>query len=373
MLELKNICLSVDDAMWLSDISMQLRGGRFNVLLGPTLSGKTSLLRVICGLEKPNSGAVLLNGKDITRLAVQRRRVAMVYQQFVNYPTMSVADNIASPLVAARAPAAEIKRRVRQVAELLRLETMLTRRPAALSGGQQQRVALARALVKDADIVLLDEPLANLDYKLREELREELPKLFAEREAIVVYATSDPQEALLLGGTTAAMYHGRLAQIGDTDSVYRRPDSLAAARVFSDPPINVARVGLRGGRIMLGDDGAQMTARGRLARLGDGDYFFAFRAHHLLDAPPASSDAEDDADDVLALPATVQLAEMTGAECFLHAQVGGGPGGQNWVMQTRPERRREVGAAITCYVRPRDIFVFDARQQRVDLRGGADN
>ena len=145
----------------------------------------------------------------------------MVYQQFINYPNWRVRDNIASPLKIARLPRAEIRRRVDEVCELLRLGALLNRYPHELSGGQQQRIALARALVKRARLILLDEPLANLDYKLREELREELPGLFAASGATVVYATTEPTEALLLGGYTATVHEGKVCQYGETGAVFK--------------------------------------------------------------------------------------------------------------------------------------------------------
>ena len=187
-------------------VSLTLERGSMNVLLGPTLAGKTTLMRLMAGLDQPSSGRLLLDGKDVTGLHVRKRSVAMVYQQFVNYPSLTVFENIASPLRVARLPKAEIETRVREAARLLRLEPMLQRLPAQLSGGQQQRTAIARALVKRADVVLLDEPLANLDYKLREELRDQLPPIFASTNAILVYATTEPTEALLLGGQTATLW-----------------------------------------------------------------------------------------------------------------------------------------------------------------------
>ena len=191
------------------------------MLLGTTLSGKTTLMQLMAGIQKPSSGTIRFRGKDVTGVAVQQRNVSMVYQQFINYPNFSVYDNIASPLKVAGMDKAEIERRVMAAAELLRLKPMLKRRPSELSGGQQQRTAIARAIVKDSDLILLDEPLANLDYKLREELRDELPKLFAGRNAIVVYATTEPTEALLFGGNTATLHEGRITQFGPTSSIYR--------------------------------------------------------------------------------------------------------------------------------------------------------
>ncbi|MEO1294183.1 MAG: ATP-binding cassette domain-containing protein, partial [Pseudomonadota bacterium] len=156
---------------------LTLEPGTMNVLLGPTLSGKTSLMRIMAGLDVPSTGRVLWQGTDVTGQRVQDRGVAMVYQQFINYPSLSVYENIASPLRLQRVPRDEIDKRVRATAELMRLEGFLDRKPLELSGGQQQRCAMGRALVKGAGLVLLDEPLANLDYKLREELRAEIPKI----------------------------------------------------------------------------------------------------------------------------------------------------------------------------------------------------
>ncbi len=210
------------------------------VLLGATQAGKTTLMRVMAGLDKPSAGQVMADGQDVTGVPVRERNVAMVYQQFINYPSMTVADNIASPLRlrGAHTPA-DIEARVAELAAKLHIEPFLKRLPAELSGGQQQRVALARALAKKAPLMLLDEPLVNLDYKLREELREELSALFSSGESTVVYATTEPTEALLLGGYTAVMDAGELLQYGPTAEVFHRPQSIRVARAFSDPPMNL--------------------------------------------------------------------------------------------------------------------------------------
>ena len=162
-------------------------------------------MRLMAGLDTPTVGRILANGVDVTGVSVRRRSVAMVYQQFVNYPSLTVYENIASPLRVAGVSCGEIDSRVGEAARFLRLDQLLQRLPGQLSGGQQQRTAIARALVKRADLVLLDEPLADLDYKLREEMREELPKVFAQSGAILVYATTEPVEALLLGGVTCCV------------------------------------------------------------------------------------------------------------------------------------------------------------------------
>ena len=175
-IELRNITFRVGSESHIYETTLTLEPGGFNILLGTTLSGKTTLMRLMAGLEKPTAGKVLANGRDVTGLPVQKRSVAMVYQTFINYPSFTVYENIASPLKVAGLNKKEIDEKVHRFADLLKLTPMLNRLPKELSGGQQQRTALARALVKGADLVLLDEPLANLDYKLREELRDELPK-----------------------------------------------------------------------------------------------------------------------------------------------------------------------------------------------------
>jgi len=193
------------------DVSLTLERGTLSVLLGPTLAGKTSIMRLLAGLDKPTTGRVLVDDKDVTGFDVRQRSVAMVYQQFINYPSFTVYENIASPLRVQGKPRAEIEKRVAEAARLLKLEPYLNRTPLQLSGGQQQRTAIARALVKGADLVLLDEPLANLDYKLREETAHRTAGIFEASGAIFVYATTEPSEALLLGGRTICMWKARPA------------------------------------------------------------------------------------------------------------------------------------------------------------------
>ena len=192
-------------------------------------------MRIMAGLDRPTEGRVLADGVDVTGVPVRQRNVAMVYQQFINYPSMTVFDNIASPLLRGESGIAE---KVMAMAARLHIDHLVKRHPSELSGGQQQRV-LARALAKNAPLILLDEPLVNLDYKLREELRDELSALFAEGRSTVIYATTEPGEALLLGGYTAVLDEGRLLQYGPTAQVFHRPSSIRVARAFSDPPMNL--------------------------------------------------------------------------------------------------------------------------------------
>ena len=331
----------------ISDVSLSLQPGTMNVLLGPTLAGKTSLMRLMAGLDQPTTGRLFSKGKEITGMPVRRRSVAMVYQQFVNYPSMSVYDNIASPLRVAGIARSEIEVRVKEAARVLRLENLLTRLPAQLSGGQQQRTAIARALVKRAELVLLDEPLANLDYKLREELREELPRIFAATGAVLVYATTEPVEALLLGGATITLHQGRVTQVGPTAQVYRQPDSIEAARVFSDPPLNELAVEKRGGLLVLAD-GRRLPATQFLAGLPEGAYRLGFRADAVSVGGAKPS--------LLNFPGTVLVTEISGSESFVHIQVGDA----TWVSLAPGVHEWPPGAHVDVLVDAGKIFVFDA-------------
>ena len=343
---LEGVSKKVGAAVHIDDVHLTLERGSLNVLLGATLAGKTSHMRLMAGLDVPTSGRVLVDDRDVTGWPVQRRSVAMVYQQFINYPSLDVYENIASPLRVSGLPKNEVDGRVRHAAKLLKLEPYLDRKPLNLSGGQQQRTAIARALVKRADLVLLDEPLANLDYKLREELREELPRVFAASGAIFVYATTEPSEALLLGGNTATLFEGRVTQFGPTPQVYRRPRDLITARVFSDPPLNTLKVRKTGGNASL-STGGEIRATGPLAAVPDGDYTVGFRAHHLKLEPAGSEE--------IAIPAIVSVSEITGSESYVHLDAS-----EHRLIALVPGvRRLEPKSAVTAYIDPRHLFLFD--------------
>ena len=344
-LELKKVVKRVGNETHIYETDLSLVDGGFNVLLGTTLSGKTTLMQIMAGLEKPTSGEVWFRGQNVTGMAVQKRNVSMVYQQFINYPAMTVFENIASPLRVARMSAEEIKQRVGRIADLLRLSPMLDRRPSQLSGGQQQRTALARALVKDADLVLLDEPLANLDYKLREELRDELPKLFEGRECTVVYATTEPTEALLLGGHTAALHEGRVTQFGKTSDIYRKPGDLRTARVLSDPPINTATVEKRDGRFRLTEHVA-WDVHDKYSDLPDGHYTVGIRPHHITPEPRGAS---------VEIKGAVQVTELSGSESVVHFEVDEGA----WVSQSHGIHSFNVGDVATLHIDSDQALFFD--------------
>ena len=336
---------------WLYPLSLALQPGTPNVLLGATGSGKTTLLRLFAGLDQPASGRVMGGDHDLTGVPVQRRSVAMVYQQFINYPSLTVYENIASPLRVARRPENEIRARVGEIAELLRLSPMLSRLPAQLSGGQQQRTALARALARDAELLLLDEPLANLDYKLREELRDELAQLFARRGTTVVYATTEPLEALQLGGCTTILAAGRLLQTGDTAVVFSQPVSLASARAFGDPPLNVLAAIWHGPeqelRLQTGMV-VRLPAAAR-ARLGGATLALQIGIRPQLLRLTAG-------DGLCALDGVLELAEISGSETYLHVQHGE----VVLVAQVTGVHALPLASRCTLYVDPALVYGFAA-------------
>jgi glycerol transport system ATP-binding protein len=336
----------------IDDVSLTLAPGSLNVLLGPTLAGKTTIMRLMAGLDRPTTGRLLLDGKDVTGVHVRNRSVAMVYQQFINYPSLSVYENIASPLRVAGLAKAEIEARVHEAARVLRLEALLQRMPSQLSGGQQQRTAIARALVKRAGLVLLDEPLANLDYKLREELREELPRIFSATGAILVYATTEPSEALLLGGSTATLSEGRVTQFGPTSEVYRNPRHIDAARVFSDPPLNELSVVKQGDQVTHAN-GRPLGRIDALAGRPDGEYQLAFRADAATIGPATAG--------TLNFQGAVAVTELSGSESFVHVDVGVGV----WVCLVAGVQEWAPGQAVNVSIDPRRIFAFDSGGGRI--------
>jgi glycerol transport system ATP-binding protein len=354
---LEGIARTVDGVLHLADINLTLAPGTMNVVLGHTGAGKTSLLRIIAGLDRPTQGIVRNGGVDITRRPARDRSVALVYQQFINYPSLTVRDNIASPLRLRRAPG--IDARVRELASLLRIEDLLDRLPGALSGGQQQRVAIARALARGAEIVLFDEPLVNLDYKLREDLRDELRALFGAARpggaaTTVVYATTDPAEALALGGTTILVHHGRVLQHAPTLDVYHRPASVTAARVFSDPPMNLIDGVVTDGAIVLAGDIrvpiAGGGAGGHLAALPAGPAWFGIRASDCrLSAAGAGG---------VAVRARVELSEISGSETFVYLRGAGSEA--RFIVQQDGVFHHQLDDELTFYLDPDRLLAFAA-------------
>jgi len=337
---LSEVSKSVGADIHLHPMSFTLQPNAVTILLGATQAGKTSVMRLMAGLDVPTSGSVLVDGLNVTGVPVRERNVAMVYQQFINYPSLTVYDNIASPLKLRQEN--NIQEQVQNLAERLHIDPFLQRFPAELSGGQQQRVALARALAKNAPLIFLDEPLVNLDYKLREELREELSQLFATGKSTVVYATTDPSEALLLGGYTGVLKEGRLLQYGPTLEVFRKPASLDVALAFSDPPLNVVSAHAQ--------DGTWQLNHGPFLALPQ---LKIIHTQVTLGIRAAALRVEEKSGD-MAISGQVQLAEISGTDTFVHFHCALG----EWVMQKTGVHFFELGARLTFYFDPSEAYVF---------------
>lgn len=311
-LHLENLSLARNGVRYLDRVDATFRRGRLTTVIGRTLAGKTTLLRTLAGLQAPDSGDLKLDGVSIASVPVWERDVAMVYQQFINYPHLSVLENVAFPLLRRGLKAPEAQLRAEATLAKVGLSGFAARRPSQLSGGQQQRVALARALAREAPILLLDEPLVNLDYKLREQLREEFRGLFAEEtKAIVVYTTTEPAEAMMLGDEIVVMHEGRILQVGTPVDVFERPASTAVAEIVNDPPMNILPGAVVDGRIALGSYRLALPAH--LSRLAAADYRFGLRATDLH-VDPASE-----------IAGSLVFAEISGSETFLHVETAFGP------------------------------------------------
>ena len=349
-LELKNIEKKVGLETFIYPTNLKLEKNTINVLLGSTLAGKTTLMQIMAGLDKPTAGEIWFNDQNVTGVKVQKRNVSMVYQQFINYPNYTVYENIASPLKITGVDVNEIKERVGKVAELLKLSPMLDKKPNELSGGQQQRTALARALIKDSDLILLDEPLANLDFKLREELREELPKLFENRECIVVYATTEPSDALMIGGNTATILEGKIIQYGKTLDVYNNPENLTSAEVFSDPPMNIAKVIKSGDSCSLSEANTTWKTN---KKIKDGNYTIGIRPHNVT--------VEKTSKNSLEIKGKVMISELSGSESLIHFKYGQ----SNWVSLSSGSHKINIGEEMKLYMNVDECLFFDQNNRLV--------
>jgi glycerol transport system ATP-binding protein len=342
--------------LWLTEVDLRLGSG-LSVLIGPSLAGKTTLMRVVAGLQPPSEGRVLVNGTDVTAVSVRKRSVAFVYQQFINYPSLTVYENIASPLRRARdVPREGIDARVREVAERMGIDGLLDRRPGELSGGQQQRTAIARALARPVDVLLLDEPLANLDYKLREQLRADLAEMFAGSERIVLYATAEPGEALTFASPTVVMGGGRVLQVGDVVDLYEHPPLVQVAATLSDPPLNLLPGVAKEGRIEC--FGTSFAAPG--ARTEAQPVTLGVRPHQVRIERAGPDDLE--------FAAEIRLAEVTGSATFLHLVLSSGEENglkRHLVAELAGTQLFTPGEPARAFVDPSDVFVFDTATGRV--------
>jgi multiple sugar transport system ATP-binding protein len=335
----------------LSPTDLAIEDGEFVVIVGPSGCGKSTLLRLIAGLEEPSAGQVSIDGTDVTYAAPADRGLAMVFQSYALYPHLTVAENIAFPLRVARRPKAEIEARVTAVAASLDLGALLSRRPRALSGGQRQRVSIARAIVREPKVLLLDEPLSNLDAELRVRMRHEFARLHAQLGATMIYVTHDQLEAMTLANRIVVMSEGRVEQVGAPIELYDRPATLAVARAIGSPGMNLMPAQIVGdgteGATLRCADGVVVRAAvrgepGSAVTLG-------VRPEHLV------------ADEDGAFHGAVELFERLGPLSFAHL---GAPGATHTIVAQLPgERRVILGEVLRFGIAPELVHVFDADGQ----------
>jgi sn-glycerol 3-phosphate transport system ATP-binding protein len=286
-------------------VSAEIADGEFIVIVGPSGCGKSTLLRMVAGLEEISAGEIAIGARVVNRLEPAQRDIAMVFQNYALYPHMSVYDNMAYGLKIAKLPKAEIDARVRKAARILELDALLERKPRQLSGGQRQRVAMGRAIVREPQVFLFDEPLSNLDAKLRAQTRLEIQKLHRELGVTSLFVTHDQVEAMTLAQRMIVMNAGRIEQIGTPDEVYHRPASTFVAGFIGAPPMNLIEGQAEGTRFVVGGTALALPA----AAPRDGPLLLGLRPEHAEIIPEGG------------WPMQIELVEMLGAERLLYGRL----------------------------------------------------
>ena len=346
-------------AVAVSELDLSVGEGEFLVLVGPSGSGKTTVLRMVAGLEECSAGVIRIGDRAVNDLAPRDRDIAMVFQNYALYPHMTVYDNMAFGLKLRKVTRAEIRRRVDEAAELLGLSDLLARRPRALSGGQRQRVAMGRAIVREPAAFLMDEPLSNLDAKLRVQMRAEISRLHQRLATTTMYVTHDQTEALTMADRVAVMKDGLLQQVDTPQALYDDPVNVFVAGFIGSPAMNFATgrltdeggglgVTFAGHRLAVPD--AVLERRpGARAHIG-GEVVLGLRPENLEDAPFTGAAGPDAALDV-----TVTLAEPLGSEVVAHFDVGGA----NWLARLNPRTAVRAGSAVRLVVDTERLHLFD--------------
>ena len=333
-ISLSNLCKSFGDSIVVDNLSLDIYDGEFVVLLGPSGCGKTTTLRMIAGLDQPSSGEILIDSQRVNDLPPQKRDIAMVFQSYALYPHMTVAENIAYPLRVRKLAPAEIQTQVDQTAAMLEIESLLKRRPRELSGGERQRVALARAIVRHPKAFLMDEPLSNLDAKLRLQMRAELKRLQQQLGTTTVYVTHDQAEAMTLGHRVAVMNKGKLQQFAAPLEIYHQPANRFVAEFVGSPAMNFID-----GRI----DTATLcfTANGLRLPLDTDTSGIAAAQGITLGLRPENI-AVSNAQQTGFIPATVYVTELMGSETFVICELSN----QRIIARAPGDFRSESGSSV---------------------------
>jgi multiple sugar transport system ATP-binding protein len=352
---LRNVSKSFGSVDVIKDVSIDIEEGEFCVLIGPSGSGKSTLLRIIAGLETASGGTIEIGERDVTDLEPKQRDIAMVFQSYALYPQMTVRENMSFALRLARRPKDEIKQKIDEVAQMLDLGKLLDRLPKELSGGQRQRVAMGRAIVRNPAVFLFDEPLSNLDAKLRAQVRGEIRDLHHKWNTTSVYVTHDQVEAMTMGQKIVVLRDGRVEQAGTPLTLYDLPDSIFVASFIGSPAINLikATVGPDGNTLLLQDDGrrCELPMPGNYADVNGRDVVVGIRPEYLevVDRNTAG-----------ALPATVHAVETTGSDTTV---ICDSPVGQI-LVSSKSRSALHMGAEVALSLAKGKALLFDSKTER---------
>jgi len=345
-----------DDVIAVNDLNLEIGDGEFICLVGPSGCGKTTALRCVAGLEEITDGRLLIGDRVVNNVAPKDRDIAMVFQSYALYPHMSVYDNLAFGLKLRKTKKEDIQRRVKEAAEILGLEKYLDRKPRALSGGQRQRVALGRAIVREPSVFLMDEPLSNLDAKLRVQTRAEIARLHQRLGTTTIYVTHDQVEAMTMGDRIAVMRDGLLQQVGTPQDLYDHPVNVFVAGFIGSPSMNFATAKAEGKDLMLG--GAKLELSGKPARAAEtrpdgANVLIGFRPEHIELANGQESSA-------VRFPAKVDVVEFLGNDELVHAQAEG-----NEIVALLPsDKKVSVGDSVQFAVPMEKLHIFDPDSEK---------
>ncbi|USH00116.1 ABC transporter ATP-binding protein [Thermococcus argininiproducens] len=345
-------------------IDLTIKDGEFLVLLGPSGCGKTTTLRMIAGLEIPTGGKIWFGDKDVTYFSPKDRNISMVFQSYAVWPHMTVYDNIAFPLKIKKYPKAEIDKKVKWVAELLQIETLLDRYPAQLSGGQRQRVAVARAIVVEPAVLLMDEPLSNLDAKLRVAMRAEIKKLQTKLKVTTIYVTHDQVEAMTMGDRIAVMNQGKILQVGPPTEVYLKPNSVFVGTFIGAPEMNLLEVSIKekDRNLVLEGEGFEIPLsedfRELLKDYIDKTVLFGIRPEHMTVEGVSTL---EHVKKITTIEGLVDFVEALGTDTIVHANIGEG----NLIKVKLPGHiPLEIGSKVKIVIDLENIHVFDKNTEK---------
>lgn len=337
-----NLSKHYGNVVAINNLNIEVRSGSFTVIFGPPGSGKSVLFRLLVGLEFPEQGQILVNDLDITHQPPLNRQIGYVPQNFALYPHLNVHDNISYPLALAGRSKVEINEKVQKAATMLSIDHLLYKTPDQLSGGEKQRTAVARGLLKDAKIFVLDDPLVGLDYKLREQLMDELKNLRSELGATFIYATTDPLEALIMAQELILIDKGEFVQGGEVEKVYQNPKHAQTLKLLGFPPANVIEGRLTDGEVAAGPFMFKLDGEAE-----DCDLWVGLRPESI----------QLDATGELTFPAKVRLVENLGGECVVHLETN--TNSLTTAFSVADHEMLEHGSSVNISAKPKDIFVFD--------------